>query len=566
MELNRKIPPPPLEPIPFSVPPVHRDELDNGLRIVRFDQPRLPLFNIRLAFRFGDIHDPKGLTGLASAAASVLTEGTANYSSRALADKIERLGASLSASSSDDFTIISASGLSAYREDILDLLSEVVLRPTFPEDELDLYRRNTIEHLKFQRSQPNFLAAEQAARIIYGPHPYSTISPKASDVESLEREELVRFHQSRFVPEGATLIAVGDLGGDDFLSAVSERLGSWSGGRGEMPTFSSPPERTRRTLTVVDRPGSAQSNIVLCNLAVARNDPDHFAVAVMNQVLGAGASSRVFMNLREEKGYTYGAYTRFDQKRLAGDFEATAEVRTAVTGDSIREFFYELERIRDERVGDDELRDAKNFLTGVFPIRAETQEGLTSLIVNQELYELPDDYLQTYRENIAEISAEQVERVARKFIHPDAIAIVVVGDATEILQQTREFADDAEVFDVNGLPVGLETYSEARAAHAGAAGHWDLQVNFQGTELPVKMVLKQEGARVSGTIETALGSGDISHGTLEGDQLKANAVTELQGEAVELEVAATIAGDAITGSLTASMLPGPLQFSGRRRA
>src|SRR5207253_10336987 len=139
---------------------------------------------------------------------------------------------------------------------------------------------------------------------------------------------------------------------------------------------------------------------VLSNLAIPRNHPDYFPALVMNQVLGAGASSRVFMNLREEKGYTYGAYTRLDTKKLAGDFEATAEVRTAVTGDSLKEFFYELNRIRDERVMEDELNDAKSFLTGVFPIRAETQEGLTNLIVNQHLYGLPEDYLQTYRDNV----------------------------------------------------------------------------------------------------------------------------------------------------------------------
>src|SRR5256714_6502670 len=165
-------------------------------------------------------------------------------------------------------------------------------------------------------------------------------------------------------------------------------------------------ERSARSLTIVDRPGSAQSNIVLTNLGVRRTHSDYFPLIVMNQVLGAGASSRVFMNLREEKGYTYGAYTRLESKRLAGDFEATAEVRTAVTGDSLKEFFYELDRIRGDMVGEEELADAKNFLTGVFPLRAETQEGLTNLIVNQHLYGLPEDYLQTYREHVDAVTAD----------------------------------------------------------------------------------------------------------------------------------------------------------------
>jgi predicted Zn-dependent peptidase len=183
---------------------------------------------------------------------------------------------------------------------------------------------------------------------------------------------------------------------------------------------------------------------------------------VMNQVLGAGASSRVFMNLREEKGYTYGAYTRLDLKRLGGDFEATAEVRTAVTGDSIKEFFYELERIRNEDVPAGELSDAKNFLTGVFPIRAETQEGLTNLIVNQLLYDLPDDYLQTYRSNVDSVAAEEVRRTAELYVRPSELAIVVVGDAKEIIPQVEEYASVVEIFDTEGNPTML-TDQEAAA-------------------------------------------------------------------------------------------------------
>ncbi len=210
------------------------------------------------------------------------------------------------------------------------------------------------------------------------------------------------------------------------------------------------PVRDSRSLTIVDRKGSAQSNIVLTHLGVKRTDPDYFPLIVMNQVLGAGASSRVFMNLREEKGYTYGAYTRLGSKKLAGDFEATAEVRTAVTGDSLKEFFYELERIRDDKVGDEELADAKNFLTGVFPIRAETQEGLTNLIVNQHLYCLPENYLQTYRENVDAVTVDDVQRIAIKHVRPDEMAIVIVGDAGEVLTQAKEYAETVEIFDTDG--------------------------------------------------------------------------------------------------------------------
>jgi len=451
----RKTVPQPLAPIEFSVPGAFETTLDNGLRIVIMQEERLPLVSYRLAFNWGDVNDPQGLTGVTSAMASMLNEGTANYSSRQLADEIERLGASVSVHASDDFTVASASTLSLYSSEILRLLAEIVLRPTFPESELDLYRRNSVEHLKFQRSQPGFLANEQAARLIFGNHPYSRVSPSAEDIEKLTQVDLKAIHEAAFIPNNATFIVVGDVEREAIINEINELFGGWPKGSFTQPSFPEFAKRSNRTLTIVDRPGSAQSNIVLSNLGVDRKNPDYFPLIVMNQVLGAGASSRVFMNLREEKGYTYGAYTRLDAKRLGGDFEATAEVRTAVTGESLKEFFYELDRIRDEVVQEEELADAKNFLTGVFPIRAETQEGLTNLIVNQLLFDLPADYLETYRGNVEAVTADDVKRVAGKYVRPNEMAMVIVGDAKEIIPQSKEFADAVEIFDTEGNAVNL---------------------------------------------------------------------------------------------------------------
>ena len=443
-------PPAPLAPIAFDIAQPSQDVLENGLRVVVFENERLPLVNFRLAFFAGDIHDPAEHHGLTSAMATQLTEGTESYSSLQLAEKVERLGASISAHASYDFTTISASSLSLYADEMIDLLAEVTLRPTFPEEELDLYRRNTVESLKFQRSQPPFLAAEQAARHIYGTHPYSRVSPTAAEIEKLTRQDLVRHHRRTLIPNNAILIVVGDIKRDELIAQLNDKFAGWEQGSLPSNDFDTPPTRSGRTLTIVDRAGSAQSNIVIANSGIKRLDPDYFPVLVMNQVLGAGASSRVFMNIREDKGYTYGAYTRVDAKMLAGDFEATAEVRNEVTGASLKEFFYELERIRNERVSDEEIADAKSFLTGVFPIRAETQEGLTGLLVNQQIYGLPDDYLQQYRANVDAVTAEQIQEAARKHIRPDEVAIVIVGDADEIMEQVKEYADTVEVYDTEG--------------------------------------------------------------------------------------------------------------------
>jgi len=561
----RKSAPESLAPVPFNIGKPFETTLDNGLKLIIYEEKRLPLVSYRLAFNSGDISDPQDAIGLTSATASMLSEGTRNYTSRQFAEEIERLGASISASASDDFTIVAASALSLYSSDILRLITEMIFTPTFPEQELNLYKQNTIENLKYQRSQASFLANEQTARILYGEHPYAIISPKAADIENLSREKLIEHHKKVFVPNDAILIIVGDVEKESLIDEIKDKFGKWQKGNVESYNFPELPRRDERTLTVVDRPGSAQSNIVISGLAFERTNPDFFPFLVMNQVLGAGASSRIFMNLREEKGYTYGAYTRTDTKRLAGDFEATAEVRTPVTGDSLHEFFYELNRIKDEKVSDDELQDAKAYLTGVFPIRADTQEGLTSLIVSQKLYNLPDDYLQTYREKINAVTAEEVEQVANKYIKTDRMAIVIVGDAGEILLQAQTYATTIEIFDTEGNPQETTKYMQTENTEtADISGKWNLTVDFQGQSFPVTLILEQTDETVSGKLESMLGEGTVQDGKVKGSKFSAVAKSEIQGQTVELAINGAIENDSLTGSLSAPMIPMPLNFSGNR--
>jgi zinc protease len=565
-QASPKTAPKPLAPVPFNVPQATRTTLDNGLRVVVIEDSRLPLVSYRLAFLAGDADDPADSVGLTSALTAMLTEGTENYSSRALAEKIERLGASISAHASDDFTIVSASTLALYNSEILKIVAEIVFKPTFPENELDLYRRNTVEHLKFQRSQPNFLAGEQKARILYGKHPYSRVSPSAADVEAITAEDLADLHRRLLVPNNAVLIVVGDVEQETIIEEIRDLFGDWQEGAIDRRHFSEPKPQESAKLTVVDRPGSAQSNIVLANLAITRNDPDYFPVLVMNQVLGAGASSRVFMNLREEKGYTYGAYTRIDARKDAGDFEATAEVRTAVTGDSLKEFLYELNRIRDEDVAPNELEDAKNFLTGVFPIRAETQEGLTNLIVSQELYGLPADYLNTYRDHVNAITVDDVRRVANKYIHPDRMSLVIVGDAGEILEQTRDYASDIEIFDTEGHRKDVAQLEANAGEAADFSGAWNLDLDFQGQKVPVTLTVEQSGSAVTGSLETALGNGQITGGSVRGDSFSATANTEIQGQSVEFVISGKLDNGSMSGTISAAIIPDSLTFTGTRQS
>ena len=567
IEEFRKTAPTSLEEIPFNVPEPFETVLSNGLKLVVIEDNRHPILNFRLAFRTGDINDPKGATGLMSAMTSMLNEGTENYTSKELAEKVESLGANLSASAGLDNMVVRASALSVYKTEVLDLLVELVLNPTFPENELELYKQNTIEGLKFQRSQPDFLADEQVGKIIYGSHPYGINAPSVEDIEKLQRQQIVDLHSKTFIPNNAIMVVVGDVESENLVKELEEKLGNWEKGEVDTPDFPSFPERTERTLTIVDRTGSTQSNIVLSNLALKRNHPDFFPVLIMNQILGAGASSRLFMNLREEKGYTYGAYSRMYSKRLAGSFEATSEVRTAVTGDSLKEFFYELNKIRDEKATEEELTDAKNYLTGVFPIKAETQNGLTGLIVSQKLYDLPDDYLETYRDNVNAVTLEDVQRVANKYVLPDKIAMVIVGDAEEVLPQAKDYTENIEIFDTEGNLQEIDKYmNDSNAETANVAGNWKLSIEAMGQELEANLSLEQDGENASGKIESMLGEGEISDGKVNGNKISAVAKSEFQGQAIELSIKAKVDGDSIEGSINSAMIPAPFEFKGNREA
>lgn len=452
MEEFRKNPPAPLVPTSFNIPSPRVSYLSNGLKLLVLEDRRFPLVSFRLFVRSGEVNDPADSPGATAAMASLLTEGTKNLSSLEIAEEIDLLGASLFSGSGYDTTSISASALATHRRRVLEIMSDVIVNPSFPESEVDLYRRNTIEGLKFQRSQPGFLADEQTAGIIFGNHAYSRVSPSVADVERLSRESIAAHHALSMLPNNSVLTAVGDVDADELAVELESLFGDWKKGEISAASLGVVPGRAKRAITVVDRPDSAQANVVIANSAFRRNHPDYFRVAVMNQILGAGAASRIFMNIREEKGYTYGAYSKFDLRCDAGVFEASAEVRTAVTGAALSEFFYELERIREKFVEPDELLDAKSYLTGIFPIRAETQEGLTAFIVQQQVYELPENYMDTYRGNVEAVSADDVLAAAQTHIRPDEAAIVIVGDAAEIVPQVKSFADEVTVVDRDGNP------------------------------------------------------------------------------------------------------------------
>ncbi|HEY2964075.1 MAG TPA: pitrilysin family protein [Pyrinomonadaceae bacterium] len=558
-EIFRSHAPAPLPPHSIAIPAARETVLANGLSVVVVEDHRLPLVSYRLAFRVGGAFDPPGLPGLTDLLAGLLPEGTESKTSRELADEVARMGASLSAGANSDYTIVAASALSRFNDEILGLMAEVVLQPSFPENEVELAKQNTKESLRQQRAQPSFLASEMVSRVMFGDHPYSVVAPTPESIDRATRDEFVKFHRARFVPNSAVFIVVGDVKQEQIVKRVESLFSTWERGADLVTNFPAPPVRTRRTAYLVDRRGSAQSNIVVANSSIIRTSPDYFPMLLMHTVLGANASSRLFMNLREEKGYTYGAYTNLDARRTAGSFRATAEVRTPVTGDSLKEFLYELDRISKEPVSEKEINDAKSYLTGVFPIRLETQEGLTDQLVQIKMLNLPDDYLQHYRDRVQAVTVADIQRVAAKYVKPDEAAVIVVGDGAAVLDQIKPYCPDIEIYNTSGKRKSLDA-----PATTDIEGTWSIEVETPlGQSIPATLTLTRESQGFVAKIVSEMGTADLGAVNVNDNSFRTTTFLEMDGHSVEAEIFARFHGDQTEGTLKLQNSPS-LPFTGSK--
>ena len=565
-ETVRQQPPPPLPARAIRIPTAQEVVLSNGLTVAVVEDERLPLVSYRLAFRSGDAHDPADLPGLTDTLAGLLTEGTDSRTSREIADEVALMGASLSAGANSDYTTVAASSLAKFSDHVLEMMADVTLHPSFPENEIELTKQNTIESLKQQRAQPSFLATEMVSRVMYGDHPYSIVAPTPESMNATTRDRLIQFHRSQFVPNNAVFIVVGDVQATQIVKEIERLFGAWPTGTAPTENFPKPPLRTSRSTYLVDRPGSAQSNIVIANSGIKRVSEDYFPMLLMHTVLGANASSRLFMNLREEKGYTYGAYSNLDARRTAGTFRASAEVRTPVTGDSLKEFFYELDRIRSEPVTEKEVADAKSYLTGVFPIRLETQEGLIDQLIQIKMFGLPPDHLETYRDHVSAVTIDQIQNVATRYIKPDEVAIVIVGDGRKIVDQVEPYSPDIEFYTTTGKRKERPTANAVVAGELSpgdVAGNWILEIQTPlGQNIPATLILSANGS-LAGRVESEMGDATLTAAELSGNSFTAQLSFDMDGHVMEAHIAGEVTGDQMSGTISLQNTP-PLPFTGTK--
>jgi zinc protease len=438
----------------LSFPKWKEFKIKNGLEVVVVEHHEQPVVTAYLVFRAGDTLDPQGKSSLASFVGALLNKGTKGKTSDDLAKWIESVGGSFSAGSSGDFTSVSVSILSEYVDVAYEFLADVVTNATFPDDELEEERKRVKTALEFQLSDPNSMADRHFMQVVYGHHPYA-VQPTVESVEAVERGDLVAFYQKNYVPNNAILFVVGDVREKDVKTAAQKHFGTWQAGEPDRIVFPEPPARTAKNISLYHRPGSVQTNLYVGHLGLRPKDEDWPAVAVANRVLGAGATGRLFMNLREKRGWTYGAYSTFTKPVDVGFFRATASVRTEVTDSALTQMLYELERIVSEPVTAEELDDAKSYLVGNFPTTIETPNQIATQIGQVKLLGLGKEYLEGYRKEIAKVTVQDVQRAMQEYMHPDRLAMILVGDATQVLEKVEPIAS-VTLYDIEGNPISRD--------------------------------------------------------------------------------------------------------------
>jgi zinc protease len=435
--------------------------LPNGVSVLILEDHRFPAVTVQFDIDgAGALYEPASQPGLAGAAAQLLRQGTTTRSSKQIAEQIDSLGATLVAGApfGSGSTVLTVSGLSDNFEPWFELATDVLLHPSFSADELTQYKDRTKPGLLQQRTQPGFLASQAFNRAIYGSFPAAVVSATPESIDSLTPEMLASWHKTRYAPQNTILAISGDVRPASLLPKLKQWFAEWQRTEASVSVLASPPPAAKGKIYLVNRPGSVQTTLLMGNLAIARKDPDYPALVVMNEVLGAGAASRLFMNLREDKGYTYGVYSNLVARKYAGPWTAGGDLRTEVTEGAMTQFLYEFNRIRDEKVPENELDSARHAVVARFALSLESPQQLIGYAITRKQYNFAADYWDKYPAQIAAVTPDSVQRVARKYIDPAAMQVVAVGDVGKITTIMEKYGP-VEVVDGSGKPAAETTKS-----------------------------------------------------------------------------------------------------------
>ena len=427
--------PQPGAPRDYQFPRVERATLANGMRIVVAPVSKLPIATVLAIVEAGATAEPAEARGVAALTARLLLEGAAGMDGAALADRFERIGATVESRADWDVAAVSLTALTAQLPEALSLVRDLLRAPSFPEREVARLKQERLADLLQQRAEPRGLADEQFACAVYSASARYAWPDggTAESVRGLTRDDVLAFYAARFRPAGATLVFAGDVTMAQARALAESMFGDWTGAQPLPAPTGADDARTGPLTRIVAKADAPQSEVRVGHVGLPRRAPDYFDAMVMNAILGGLFSSRINLNLREAHGYTYGAFSAFEWRRGAGPFVVSTAVKSDVTAAAVQEILLEIERMRTEEIGEAELTLATSYLDGVFPIRYETTAAIAAALANLVIHDLPDDYYDRYREQVRGVTTAGVLRAAQRHLHPDELRIVVVGDPAAIV-------------------------------------------------------------------------------------------------------------------------------------
>ena len=438
----RENPPRPLPARPVTFPPYEIRKLANGLQVVLVSQNEQPAISVRMIIKAGAAQDPKNKLGVAMLTATLLDQGAGKRTAEQIADTIDFIGGVLGTGAGSDLSFVNTIVMKDSYEVALELMSDVVQRPTFSPEEIDRQRSQALSALKVSSEDPDAVAGQVIDRLIYGFHPYGLPGNGTADsLASLTRADFVEFHRTYFVPNNALIAVVGDIDPNEAMTGLEKHFGSWKPGPVPAGNATEPPDATKRVI-VIDKKDAVQTEIRVGHIAIPRKHNDYEAIDQAVKILGGEGANRLQQVLRSQRQLTYGASADLDTFKMTGAVIAETDTQTSKTAEALRVVVDEFSRLQRERVYDEELRGAQDYMVGHFPLTIEVPDAIATQVLNQLFYELPVEDLPRYRERVMRVTPDEIQRVARWFIRPAQLSVVLVGNA------------DAFVNDLKGVGFG----------------------------------------------------------------------------------------------------------------
>jgi predicted Zn-dependent peptidase len=436
-EAQKQTPPPGGPPKPFTVPEHESYALPNGMRVTLVPYGNLPKAGLVLTVRAGTLNQPADMPGLAGLAAALMKEGTVSRTAKQVAEEAANMGGSLDVLIDADETRIWSDVLSEFGPEAAKLIADVVEHPRFPESELPRLKKDALRRLAVDKSTPQTIARERFRKILYPDHPYGVVLPTENGIGKTSVAEIKKFYEDNFGAARAHLYVAGRFDSESLKKAIAESFGSWGSG----PAISSnvPNVKPQHVLDLTDRPGAAQSTLLVGLPVPGPNSPDTIPLAVTNALLGGSFGSRIFSNIREQKGWAYSPFGTVSTRYHDAYWAQAADVTTEFTGPSLKEIFGEITRLQNEAPSAAELERIETYLSGLFVIRNSSRGALIDQLSFADLQGLGEDYLKTWVQKVNAVTPEEVQRITREYIRPKDMTIVVVGDKAKIAEQIKPF-------------------------------------------------------------------------------------------------------------------------------